>query len=138
MKLNKILLVVLIAILLSFTLTFLFYTKFMIIEIQEMDMKMKIRDVVGLDTNSSVISFGSVPIGGSGRRTITLENKHDVSLRVYSKRSGEMARWVEVSLNKFVLEPGEKKELEVKATPSLDAEKGVYTGKVKFIFMRII
>lgn len=139
MKLNKFLLLVLITILISFSLTFLFYTHYIIQYVQELDMKMKIGDVVGFDTNTSMISFGIIPkAGGSSQRTIFLKNKESKPLEVYIKKSGEMAEWVYISEDNFILQPYEIKELFFTAIPSKDAEKGAYKGKVKFIFTRVI
>jgi len=136
-KLNKFLLLVLITILVSFSLTFLFYTYYTIQDVQGLDMKMKIGDVVGLDTNESVISFGIIPKkGGSSERHIILENMKNKPLEVYVKKSGEMAEWVYISEDNFILKANETKELLFTAIPSKDAEKGAYKGKVKFIFTR--
>jgi len=136
MKSNKFLLLILTTILVSFSLTFLFYTSYFIQDVQELDMKLKIGDVVGLDTNTSVISFGTIPQRGSAQRYIILENMKDKPLRVHTKKSGEMAEWVYLSEDNFILEPRERKELTVTAIPSKDAEKGAYKGKVRFIFAR--
>lgn len=136
MKLNKFLLLILTTIFVSFSLTFLFYTSYFIQDVQELDMKLKIGDVVGLDTNTSVISFGIVLQGGSAQRYIILENMKDEPLRVHTKKSGEMAEWVYLSEDNFILEPKERKELIATAIPPKDAEKGAYKGKVRFIFTR--
>lgn len=137
MRLSKFLLLVLITILVSFSSTSLFYTYYIIQDVQELDMKMKIGDVVGLDTNESVISFGIIPKkGGSSQRTVRLKNMKDEPLKVYTKKSGEMAGWVYISEENFVLQPDERKELKFTAIPPKDAEKGAYTGKVRFIFTR--
>lgn len=139
MKPSKFLLLILITILLSFSLTFLFYTYFIVQDVQELDMKLKIGDVVGLDTNESVISFGIIPQkGGSSQRPVILKNMENKKLGVYIKKSGEMAKWVYISEDHFILEAKETKELKFTAIPSKDAEKGAYKGKVRFIFTRVI
>jgi len=138
MRLGKILLIVLITILLSFSLTFLFYNWYIIQDIQELGMKMKIGSIVGFDTNSSAISFGIVPIGGSSERPVILKNIHNKPLNVHIKKDGEMAKWVYFSENDFILEGNETKEIKVEAIPSYNAQDGAYEGKVKFIFKRVI
>lgn len=139
MKLSKFLLLILITILVSFSLTFLFYTYYIIQDVQELDMKMKVGDVVGFDTNTSVISFGTIPEkGGSSQRPVILKNMKNKALKVYIKKSGEMAKWVYISEDNFILNKNEKKELLFTAIPPKDAEKGAYKGKVKFIFTRVI
>lgn len=138
MKLKKFLLLILITILISFSLTSLFYTSYIIQDVQELDMKMKIGDVVGFDTNTSVISFGIIPEGGSSQRPIILKNLKDKPLKTYIKKSGEMAKWVYIPEENFILKANETKELIFTAIPTKDAEKGAYKGKVNFIFTRII
>lgn len=137
MKLSKFLLLVLITILISFSLTFLVYTYYIIQDVQELDMKMKVGDVIGFDTNTSVISFGIIPQeGGSSQRPVILKNTENKPLKVYIKKSGEMAKWVHISEENFILYPNETKKLLFTAIPSKDAEKGAYQGKIKFIFTR--
>ncbi len=138
MKSSKFLLILLITVLVSFSLTFLFYTHYFIQDVQKLDMKMKVGEVVGFDTNTSVISFGTIPKGGSSQRTVILENMEKRPLKVYTKKRGEMAKWVYVSEESFVLDANEKRELIFTAIPSKDAEKGAYKGWVKFIFTRVI
>lgn len=139
MKLKRFLLLLSITILLSFSLTILFYTYYFIQDIQELGMKMKINDYVGLDTNESVLSFGTVPNnGGSSQRTVILKNMENKPLNVNVKKSGEMAKWVYTSEENFVLKANERKELIFTAIPSRDGEKRAYKGKVSFIFTRII
>jgi len=139
MKSGKILLLVLITILTSFSLTVLFYICYIIEDIQQLDMKMKVGDTPGFDTNTSVISFGIIPNdGGSGQRPVILRNIGGNPLKVYIKKGGEMAEWVYIPENNFVLEPNGEKELIFTAIPSKDAEKGAYKGKVYFIFVRVI
>lgn len=100
---------------------------------------MKIGDVAGFDTNTSVISFGIIPKGGgSGQRPVILRNIGGKPLKVYIKNIGEMSEWVSVSEDNFILEATEEKELIFTAMPSTDAEKGAYNGKVYFIFVRLI
>lgn len=139
MKFGKFLLLVLITILISFSLTFFFYTHYILQDVLELDMKIKIGDAVGFDTNTSVISFGIIPKeGGSSQRPVILNNMENKPLRVYIKKSGEMAKWVYISEDNFILQGYETKELLFTAIPSKDAEVGAYKGKVRFIFTRVI
>lgn len=139
MKPIKFLLLILLTIVISFSLTLFLYTYYIIEDIQQLDMKMKIGDVAGFDTNTSVISFGIIPKGGgSGQRPVILRNIGGKPLKVYIKNIGEMSEWVSVSEDNFILEATEEKELIFTAMPSTDAEKGAYKGKVYFIFVRLI
>ena len=138
MKTGKFLLIVLITILMSFSLTFLFYNFFVVVDIQELDMKLKTGDIVGIDVNKSVISFGIVPPGGGGERPVIIKNMKNEPLRVHIKKSGELKKFVYVSENNFVLEPNETKELKFKALSPGGSEEKEYQGKVTFVFRRLI
>lgn len=137
MRLGNFLLLILITILISFSSTSLFYIYYVIQDVQELDMKMRIGDVVGFDINTSVISFGTIPKKGSSQRPVILQNLENKPLRAHIKKSGEMAKWVYISEENFILQPNEKKELIFTVIPSEDTEKGVYQGKVKFVFTRV-
>jgi len=135
----KILLLILITMLVSFSLTSLVYSQFIIQDIRELSMKVKVGDVVGMDVNDTVISFGIIPYqGGSAQRKIMLENMEDKPLRVFVKNTGEMAEWVSASEEKFILDVGEKKELIFTAMPPKGTERGAYYGNARFVFLRDI
>ncbi len=138
MKPNKFLLLALIAILLSFSLTLLFYMFYVIEDIQQLDMKINIEkgSIIGFDTNKSVISFGTLSPGGSSQRPVILKNIRAIPVRVYTKKSGKMAEWVYISENNFILGPNEEKTLNFTAILPQNAEPGSYKGKVKFFFIR--
>ena len=138
MKPNKLLLMVFITVLLSFSLTFIFYSYYLIQDVQSLDMKLKIGDIVGLDTNESVISFGIIPPEGSAQRKVILNNMYGKPLEVHTKKTGEIAGWVHISEDTFIINPDETKELLFTAIPSKGAEKGAYQGKIKFIFTRLV
>src|SRR3989339_551956 len=132
MKFRKFLLLALIAALFSFSLTFLFYAYYIIQDVQELEMKVKIGDVVGLDVNTSIISFGTVSPGGSSQRPVILRNDGNKPLRAHIKKSGEMAEWVYISEEDFVLDKNETKNVIFTIIPSGDAGKGEYRGKARF------
>ena len=139
MKASKLLLLALITILLSFSLSFLFYTTYFIQDIYELDMKMKIGNVVGFDTNTSVISFGVVPKeGGASQRTVIIKNMENKPLTVRIITKGEMAEWIHIPEKNFIIAGDEKKEVIFTAIPSKDAKEREYKGKTRFVFSRVI
>jgi hypothetical protein len=50
---------------------------------------------------------------------------------------GQLAEWVSVDFNRFVLDANENKHLAFTANIPKDAILGNYSGKVKFYFKRI-
>ena len=56
---------------------------------------------------------------------------------VVIKFEGQLAHWVSVDDNNFILDADENKHLSFLTSIPSDADEGNYTGKVKFYFKRI-
>jgi len=138
MKIIKFLLILLTTMLVSFSSTYFFYTHYIILDIQVLDMKAKVGKVVGLDTNTSAVSFGIIQKGGSAKRPLILRNTNTKPVKVRITKTGTLAPWVYLSENNFVLKPNESKELTATAIPPLMATEGPYYGQFKFTFTRIL
>ena len=134
----KFLVLIIITILLSFTLTSSFYLDYMLQGVIELDIEMEVGDVVGLDTDTSVISFGIVPLGGSAQRKVEMENTGYKPIKVYISKIGEIAEWVSISENNFILWPSVKKEILFTVNLSEKAGKGIYGGKARFVLRRLL
>lgn len=138
MNLAKFLLLALITILVSVSLTSLFYTFFTIREVQELGMKVQVGEIVGFDVNTSLISFGIVPRNGFCERPVAVDNRRGRPLMVHIQKTGKMADWVHTSENNFILYPNETREIKFTISPPSDAEYGLYTGKARFILTGLI
>lgn len=92
-------------------------------------------DHIGFDLNRKVITFGMLTPSGTATRHINIGNG-DHSSKVRITAFGELADWIAVSDNNFVLQPYENKTLDVTITAPVDAEFGDYTGAFKISFFK--
>ena len=76
------------------------------------------------------LEFGSIPPGGSGRKTIMVGNTFAESRSIYFSAQGDTAAWVSVSKNPFSLEPGKTVDIDVFLSVPPDAKEGDYYGNL--------
>ena len=125
--------------LISITATNLFYSFYIIEYVKELDMSLIVGNHAGFDVDTEKLSFGMImPAGNSCTRYVFLSNKKDYPLKVYINFYGDLADWVSVSDNYFILKPGEEKKLSFTANAQKDASYGNYTGTARFVFKRVI
>ena len=137
-KKNHFFILLFIIVIISITATVLFYSFYTIADVREFDMTLIVGDHAGFDVDSEKLAFGMViPASSSSTRYVILLNKKDYPLNVYIDFYGNLAEWVAVSDNYFVLEPGEEKKLSFSASAPKGSAYGNYTGKARFIFKRI-
>lgn len=138
-KKNHFFILLLVIALISITATILFYSFYVIEDVREFNMSLIVGDHAGFDVDTEKLAFGMVsPGGNSCTRFIDLSNKKDYPLKIYINFYGDFADWVSVSNNYFILNPGEEKKLSFSASAPGDAAYGNYTGKVRFVFKRVI
>ena len=112
-----------------------FYTT-SIYEIREVGMDVYVRNTPGLNVDSDALHFGIVPPGGSGRRTITIEND-DIANTVSIEAYGDIASWVYVSENDFYIAPSETRSIEVSVDVPGDTPVRSYrNGTLRLIFRK--
>lgn len=108
-----------------------------IYEIRELDMDVYISNTPGLNIDDDAIHFGKIPPGSSGRRNITIDNDAVPNL-VSLEAHGDMAQWVSVSQNDFVMDGYDSIELSVIVHVPGDAEvPGYSSGTLLIIFRNV-
>lgn len=131
-KKRTFLIVLLLIIFIFLNLAFLFY---MIEEIVWYDMKLKVGDHIGLNSDVDKVNFGTILPHGSSSKYLIINNdyKNDVSVNLYF--FGELKNYVEVKEKRFLLPKNETKEIEIKV---YDPEKGKseYKGKILILILR--
>ena len=127
-----------VAVIASSLFTYVFYNVFVIENIVVMDIKLKVGDRFGLNVDPESINFGRLMPGTTGFRNVTLENNASYPLKVSISRYGEIADWIDVSENNFILEEKEKMDVTFYAYAPNDAAFGNYSGKTKVIFKRVL
>ncbi len=107
-------------------------------EIRSFEMYLSVADYVGVNADTSAIWFGTVPPSGTASRTVMLKNIDAWSRWVEMKAQGQLAGWVSVDANGFVLGPGEEKNVTVYVIVPKDAQHGNYTGRLDVVFRRVL
>lgn len=99
------------------------------------DMYLTVGDKVGLNVDTDAIWFGIVPPGGIGTKHINIAAEKTGEFVI--KLHGELASWVSVSENNFVLNKGENRSISVLANVPFNAKKGDYNGTLEVYIRKV-
>ncbi|MBN2330692.1 MAG: hypothetical protein JXC85_02655 [Candidatus Aenigmarchaeota archaeon] len=118
-------------------LAFYFVYTSSVYETRELGMDVYVFKTAGLNVDDDAIHFGKIPPGASGRRNITIDNDavpNLVSLEAY----GDIAEWVSVSHNDFIIDAHESRNVTVFLQVPEDAEvPGYRSGTLRIIFRKV-
>jgi len=101
-------------------------------KIVDYKMQLIVGNHIGFDLNTSVITFGMVIPSGNAVRHLDLKNgeqKNKFQILAF----GDLAGWIKLSENDFVLQPYEKRTLNITAQVPKNADLGNYTGTLRVI-----
>ena len=101
-------------------------------KIVDYKMQLIVGNHIGFDLNTSVITFGMVIPSGNAVRHLDLKNgeqKNKFQILAF----GDLADWIKLSENDFVLQPYEKRTLNITAQVPEHANFGNYTGTLRVI-----
>lgn len=139
MKLNKAIILLAIAIVIGSAMSVMFYSFYYINSIVTYNMSLIVYDHIGFDTDNRLLAFGMImPGSSSSTRFIHLENYNNYPLKVEMRKIGQLAGWVSLSEENFVMEPHSNRTISASAAAPQNAQFGNYTGKVRAVFKRII
>jgi hypothetical protein len=113
------------------------YNFLTVVNLQEFEMRIKVADYVGVDVNTTVITFGTTMPGTLASRNLTFANNLTFPVKVELSTFGQMATWVFPEKNYFILQPGETMSMAVIARVPANTPFGNYTGKMRIIFRKI-
>ena len=120
-----------ISILISLTLlSYHFLTAEEVQEITILDMQLAVSNSLGFNVDTDKIYFGDMPPGVAGKKKIVIPNNNYDRSRIDIKASGEIAEWVSVSENSFILEKDDFRLIEVRVDVPLDARYKEYESKL--------
>lgn len=92
------------------------------------------QSTVGLNADKDALKFGKVTVGGGGTRFIILNATEEAIVQIYV--SGDMAPYLSVERNDFIIEPGQSEKVPISLNAPLDMALGEYTGKVHVLLLR--
>ncbi len=138
-KINKkeVIILLMAAALLSSTAVFVFYSYYVVYDIKEMDMHLKVSDRYGINADTDKIYFGRLPPLGVSEREIHLHHKYSKPLKVSIISMNSLSAWVTVSENNFILPPNQNKTVKLSVSPPAYTEFGDYEGHLRVFFKRI-
>ncbi len=136
MEAEKAIVILIVAVLLSVSLTKLTYDYFTLVDTTRFDMYLTVSDYVGVNADTSAIFFGATFPGGSSNRLVLLNNSYSFPVKVELEAYGQLSNWVYFSDNGFVIEPNEGTTVNVHAIVPEKAKHGNYTGSLKIIFRK--
>jgi hypothetical protein len=90
--------------------------------------------VMGLNGDKDALRFGRVAPGNGGSRFINISTKEKALVNIYI--TGEMAKFLIVDKNSFVMEPGTSLSVPFNIYIPDNATVGNYTGKVTIELLR--
>ncbi|MEM1577642.1 MAG: hypothetical protein QXM27_01350 [Candidatus Pacearchaeota archaeon] len=99
------------------------------------DIKLKVGDYIGFNIENESINFGTIMPGGRGERYIEVTSNKDVKVEIYLK--GDIAKWIIVDKNDFILKKNTKENITFSVVIPKDAKIGNYTGKAIILFRKI-
>ena len=92
------------------------------------DMHLTVANNVGVNADTDAIWFGTIPPEGKGTRQLVFYESGGT--RITIKTAGELASWVSVSDNNFVVEGNTSKTIDVYVSVPSYAEHRDYVGKL--------
>jgi len=114
--------------------TYFIYTYLESYEIKTIDMHLTVGNYTGFDVTTNALVFGTVMPSSYAKRKINITNINERIHKIYIKPTGELAEWITLSENKFVLKEDQSKEIAIRIDVPYDAKYGEHTGSLKIIF----
>jgi hypothetical protein len=112
------------------------YTGYVIVDVMEIPMDIKVMNKVGLNADVDALHFGKNFQGGTGTRRITIRNTINDDIRVSISNEGNFSSWISLSDNHFTLGPGENLTVFYSVDVPVDAQFGEYSGVSKVVLRR--
>ena len=134
----KFLIISLCAVFLIISLFLLVYNLYYLKEVKFLDMYLEVTEKMGMNTDTDALYFGKNYPGSTSIREINITNNYDYPVFVSIKTEGELARFVMVSENNFILDKAEKKTIRYYAQTEQETPYGNYTGLAKIVINRVL
>jgi hypothetical protein len=121
---------------LGLLLAVLFYSYYLVYDIQLVPMDAKIGNTNALNLDTDALHFGKVQTPGGAGRAVLIANNHNRPLSVLVSVDGELAQWVTLNESRFIMNPTQTREVMLSLDLPSNITFGNYTGTIKLLFMR--
>jgi len=85
-------------------------------------------NIMGLNTDKDAVKFGKITAGNSGTRFLNISTKEKAVVSIYV--SGEMADYISVERNNFVIEQSSSQLVPITLQIPKETPPGKYTGEI--------
>jgi uncharacterized membrane protein len=138
MKTSVLVLLLVCFLLVGATAAALFYTNYVLYDVKELPMAVKVSNHIGFNLTTDVLQFGRVTSPGSSDRWVIIANSFDQKLMVHISGGGYIGKWVTAENRTFVLEPGTQENVKMSINVPPDVPEGDYSGTLRITFTRLI
>ena len=108
---------------------FVIYLKhILVLEKIEIVANLRVGSIPGFDVNTSALTFGTIALGTSSKRTLTIENNYDFSIKVEFSVEGDIEEFL-VFDEVIFLDIGESKNVDVRTIILTEDRQGNYSGR---------
>ncbi|MBC8500802.1 MAG: hypothetical protein ISS25_01985 [Nanoarchaeota archaeon] len=137
MKVKEIIILLVSLLLLTYGLSFLYYTYFKVVDVKSLPYYFSVQHHIGLVGDRDAVKFGGVMPGETGKRWLHLMNNLDFPVKVNIKIKGEKSDWITIEENNFILEPNTYNNVSIIVqVPEYAEQHTNYTGKVTAYYLK--
>ena len=116
----------------------LFYTQYVIYDIKEIPMDVRVSDHPGFNLNSDKLHFGRTTSPGNAERGITVTNQYTEPLMVTIQTYGDIGGWVYIKDYTHLFEPNESRAVMLGVNVPPGRSYGDYNGTITVLFSRVL
>lgn len=123
------------------SLTFIFTTYFLsekVVHAQELPVSFEIVEhhIIGINVETDSLKFGSIGVGNSASRKITVINPFDFQVKVSIDFNEEIKKFISSSENNFILDVKANKTFPITVEVPENARFGNYTGVMNLVMRK--
>lgn len=117
-------------------LTITVYNQYIVLRYQEIDLFVKVQNSTtgAFNISTDALNFAKTYPGGSSVKRIYMNSLKRAMVHI--EADGEIARFISVSDNNFLIAPNEYRQIEVYLSVPPETVEGNYSGKLKIYFYR--
>ena len=140
MKKYKIITLALVLIFILVAGAMLFYNFFIVQDVIHYKMQYELVEStdIGVNVDTDAIYFGRSKVGGTSKRKVEISNNNDYPVIVSIKTKGNISSMVSVTINDFIMEPYEGRNITYYAKSTKETPLGEYTGDTRILIKRAI
>jgi hypothetical protein len=138
MKTKEIIILSILILIISCGLTVIFYSFYIIKDVKKITMDLIVDDsgIVGVNSDTDGLHFGTVPRKGSSTRRMIINHKENYPVYVSIHAYGPFLEWLNISDYNLYLEPNEDREIKFTVKVPENADSGIYNGTVIVVTRR--